>query len=155
MSTARHIEVGHQAAAMPELLERFRSLFNQMGSGQLGDLASVYSDNVVFTDPFSTARGLDELTRHLGSSYQNVISCRFEFGQPVIEGQQVALPWIMYLRHKRLSKGDLVTVDGLSMLRIEGQRISYHRDYFDAGQLLYENVPVLGRMIRWIRGQAV
>ncbi|HCW90926.1 MAG TPA: transcriptional regulator, partial [Marinobacter sp.] len=36
-----------------------------------------------------------------------------------------------------------------------GQRIGYHRDYFDAGQLLYENVPVLGRMIRWIRGQAV
>jgi hypothetical protein len=85
----------------------------------------------------------------------DLLSCRFEFGLPVVDKQQVALPWIMYLRHKRLNKGVLVTVDGLSLLRIDGQRIGYHRDYFDAGQLLYENVPVLGRMIRWIRGQAV
>jgi limonene-1,2-epoxide hydrolase len=155
MSTAHDIEVGHQAAVLPGLLDRFRQLFNQMGSGHLGDLSSVYSDDIIFTDPFSTVRGLAELTRHLDSSYQNVISCRFEFGLPVVDKQQVALPWIMYLRHKRLNKGVLVTVDGLSLLRIDGQRIGYHRDYFDAGQLLYENVPVLGRMIRWIRGQAV
>jgi hypothetical protein len=25
-----------------------------------------------------------------------------------------------------------------------------HRDYFDAGALLYQHVPVVGSMIRWL-----
>lgn len=154
MSTARTIEVGHSAAATPELLTRFRDLFNGMASGNLGNLASVYSDDVVFTDPFATVEGLDHLGRYLGNSYQNVISCQFEFGQPAVDEEQTAIPWKMYLRHRRLRKGELLMVDGISLLTIRGQRICRHRDYFDAGQLLYENVPVIGRMIRWIRGQA-
>jgi hypothetical protein len=32
--------------------------------------------------------------------------------------------------------------------------VCYHRDYFDAGEMLYENLPVVGRVIRWIKDQA-
>lgn len=154
MSTARTIEVGQAHASVPDLLQEFRHLFNTMGSGNLGDLARVYSEEVVFTDPFASVRGLDNLTKYLGNSYQNVISCRFDFEPAVVEGQRVAIPWVMYLKHKRLKGGEEVSVDGLSLLTITGNRVSAHRDYFDAGELLYENLPVLGRMVKWIRGHA-
>ena len=30
-------------------------------------------------------------------------------------------------------------------------KVYRHRDYFDAGALLYEHVPLLGRVIRWLK----
>ena len=30
-----------------------------------------------------------------------------------------------------------------------GERIVYHRDYFDAGALVYEHIPLMGRAI-WL-----
>jgi len=31
--------------------------------------------------------------------------------------------------------------------------VTYHRDYFDLGALIYERVPVLGGLIRGIKGR--
>jgi hypothetical protein len=97
---------------------------------------------------------LESVATLVWNTHQNVISCRFEFGEPVIDGKHVALPWIMTLRHKRISRGRRITVDGISHLEIRDGLVTFHRDYFDAGQLLYENLPALGRIIRWIKGHA-
>lgn len=51
-------------------------------------------------------------------------------------------------------RGKTVEVEGISHLRILDGRVRYHRDYFDAGQLLYENLPVVGGVIRWVKEQA-
>ncbi|MGA0584669.1 MAG: nuclear transport factor 2 family protein, partial [Castellaniella sp.] len=29
--------------------------------------------------------------------------------------------------------------------------VSFHRDYWDAAEELYEKLPVLGRLMRWLR----
>lgn len=134
--------------------ERFQDLFNQMCARRIGSIESVYSADVQFTDPFTSLQGLDALGRYLDSAYGNVIGCRFDFGRVIIDQDQVAVPWIMYLRHKRLRGGEEIRVDGISHLVVRNQRIIVHRDYFDAGQLLYENLPLLGRAVRFIRGVA-
>ncbi|WP_165855064.1 nuclear transport factor 2 family protein [Marinobacter sp. JSM 1782161] len=135
-------------------LERFQRLFNQMSAHQLGELEAVYDRDVAFTDPFVTLYGLDALGDYFTGAYANVIECRFEFDGAVDTGDQVALPWIMTLRHKRIRRGEPVQVQGISHLKLGGDRILYHRDYFDAGQLLYENLPLLGSAVRWIRKYA-
>jgi len=33
-------------------------------------------------------------------------------------------------------------------------RVVYHRDYWDAAEELYEELPVLGILMRWLRRQA-
>ena len=38
--------------------------------------------------------------------------------------------------------GDLIPADG---------KVERHRDYFDAGALLYQHVPLLGSAIRWLQ----
>lgn len=136
------------------VVDRFRNLFNRMSSGNLGDLGAVYSDRIQFTDPFKTVHGLDELMNYLDGAYGNVIDCRFEFGDTLVDGNDVCLTWVMKLRHKRIRRGELIKVDGISRLRIQDDRIILHRDYFDAGQLLYENLPVLGSAVRWLRRHA-
>lgn len=154
MTTASKIEVGTRNSAVPATLEDFRALFNKLDKGNLDKLADLYSEDIRFQDPLGTVNGLDELTHYFAGAYANVVDCRFEFGEAVVQGESAALPWVMHLRHKRIRKGREVQVQGISHLRIRDGRVYYHRDYFDAGEMLYENLPVIGGVIRWIKGQA-
>ena len=154
MSTASVIDMGKGSASVTETLKQFTQLFNNLSAGNIRDIRAVYSDDVRFQDPFTAVKGLEELTEYFSGAYENVISSHFDFGQPVINGRDVCIPWIMRLRHKRIRGGRQINVDGISQLTIQDGKVTSHRDYFDVGQLLYENLPVLGRAIRWIRGQA-
>ena len=43
---------------------------------------------------------------------------------------------------------------GGSHLRFDAQgRIALHRDYWDAAEELYEKLPVLGALMRWLKRQ--
>jgi hypothetical protein len=56
--------------------------------------------------------------------------------------------WQMNFSHPRLKGGKTIVVDGASYLRFnEAGKVSYHRDYFDLGAMLYEQLPLLGRII--------
>lgn len=154
MTTASKIEVGTRNSAVPATLEDFRALFNKLDKGNLDKLADLYSEDIRFQDPLGTVNGLDELTHYFAGAYANVVDCRFEFGEAVVQGESAALPWVMHLRHKRIRKGREVQVQGISHLRIRDGRVYYHRDYFDAGEMLYENLPIIGGVIRWIKDQA-
>lgn len=135
-------------------VERFQRLFNTLAAGNVTGMAEVYSADIRFTDPFGAIDGLDHLQAHFEKIYANVRSCRFDFTDAVLSGDRACLVWVMYLQHPRLRRGREVTVHGMSHLTIAGGRVGFHRDYFDAGELLYENLPVLGTLVRRIRNHA-
>lgn len=154
MKTASAIEVGSRDSAVPATLDEFMRLFNELDKGNLNRLPEVYSEDIQFQDPLGSVSGLDQLTQYFAGAYANAISCRFEFSEPVVSGDWAAVPWLMYLRHKRIRRGQEISVDGISRLQIRDGKVCYHRDYFDAGQLLYENLPLVGRIIRLVKGYA-
>ena len=53
--------------------------------------------------------------------------------------------------HQHLNSGEAITVQGHSLIMGDNDKVVYHRDYIDLGQMLYENVPVLGAIIRWLK----
>lgn len=135
-------------------VERFQRLFNTLSAGNVAGMAEVYSPDIRFTDPFGTVDGLDYLQAHFEKIYANVRSCRFDFSDVLLDGDRACLVWVMYLQHPRLRRGREVTVHGMSHLTIAGGRVRTHRDYFDAGEMLYENLPVFGSFVRRIRRHA-
>lgn len=136
------------------VLDRFRELFNNMNASEAGSLSDVYHADIRFTDPFTSVTGLTALEQYFSGAYANVIECRFDFFDTIADDDNVCLTWKMDLRHKRIRRGELIQVDGISRLTLQDDRIIVHRDYFDAGQLLYENLPVLGSAVRWLRKHA-
>ncbi|SDW65086.1 nuclear transport factor 2 family protein [Marinobacter mobilis] len=155
MTDSAHAVASHYAAdSLPPAITRFMTLFNQMDRQGVDGLAEVYASDVRFIDPFTRVSGLDDLGHYFTDAYENVISARFDFEDPTLQGDTCALPWIMHLNHRRLRNGQTLLVDGISYLHLQDGLICYHRDYFDAGQLIYQNVPVLGAVIRWLRRQA-
>ena len=61
------------------------------------------------------------------------------------------MAWTMFLRHPKLRSGETIRVEGASYLKTRNGRIYYHRDYFDMGAMLYEHLPLLGRVVNTIK----
>lgn len=135
-------------------VDRFMTLFNESRPDIERLMDECYSPRVLFRDPLVECRGTEALARYLEGAYANVTHCEFSYGEPARNRFQVLLPWTMTLEHRRLSRGAPILVDGVSVLQGDADAIEYHRDYYDAGQLIYENIPALGSIIRWIRRQA-
>lgn len=135
-------------------VERFQRLFNSLSAGNIRGLEDVYSTRVRFADPFGSLEGIDELQAYFDKVYANVKACRFHFGDVLISEQNVSIEWTMQLKHPRLRRGREVSVHGCSRLIVSEGRVLYHRDYFDAGEMLYENLPILGAAVRFVRSLA-
>jgi hypothetical protein len=132
------------------ILERFQQTYQRLNAQSLGLLGQLYSDDVSFQDPFRRIAGLPALTDYFTELYRHVESCSFTFGDSVVQGQSASLTWTMSLKHPRLNGGRLVTVPGSTFIRFH-DKVCYHRDYFDGGAMLYENLPVVGFVIRAIK----
>jgi hypothetical protein len=59
----------------------------------------------------------------------------------------------MTMKHPAVAGGETVIVDGVSYVRFEGDKAVYHRDYFDAGAMVYEHVPIVGSIVRYVKGR--
>ncbi len=130
----------------------FQDLFNSLDARNLHRLGEVYADHVVFEDPLHRVEGLPALTEYFQRMYKGVAEIRFDFEDVMQDDEGAMLTWVMHMRHARLRPGELLSLPGASHIRFE-ERIHYHRDYFDAGALLYERLPVIGGLIRGIKGR--
>jgi hypothetical protein len=74
----------------------------------------------------------------------------FVFEDEIVQGNSAVLTWTMSLKHPRLNGGDVVTVPGSTHIRFR-DKVTYHRDYFDGGAMLYEHLPLIGLVIRMIK----
>ncbi|WP_285419430.1 nuclear transport factor 2 family protein [Pseudomonas sp. efr-133-TYG-5] len=136
---------------MSEFLRRFAQRFAALDKDNLQRLDELYSDDIHFTDPLHEVQGLAPLRSYFSELYANVHELRFDFhGFDQVSAGEGYLRWVMSYRHPRLAGGRLIRVAGCSHL-LWRDKVYRHRDYFDAGALLYEHLPVLGRAIAWLK----
>ena len=137
---------------MSDFLRRFATEFAALDASNLARLGELYSDDILFRDPLHEVRGLPAVRGYFGELYANISELRFDFYgfDQSAEGEGY-LRWTMSYRHPRLRGGELIRVEGCSHLLWSDGKVHRHRDYFDAGALLYEHLPVLGSLIRWLK----
>jgi len=135
---------------MSDIVELFKQTYQGLDKNKVGDIDKLYQPDVVFIDPFREVRGLNSLKQYFFEMYQGVVECSFQFSSSILQGDSAALCWHMILVHKKLNGGRQVTVPGSSFIKFDS-KIYYHHDYFDAGVLLYENIPLLGRLIKLVK----
>ncbi|WP_044271426.1 nuclear transport factor 2 family protein [Pseudomonas fluorescens] len=136
---------------MSDFLRQFAHTFATLDKHNLHLLGSLYSEDIAFADPLHEVQGLPALRRYFADLYSNVSQLDFDFHgfDTAAEGEGY-LRWTMRFRHPRLAGGQVIEVPGCSHLMWH-DKVYRHRDYFDAGALLYEHVPLLGRVIRWLK----
>ena len=136
---------------MPTIIDNFKSVYSNLNAANINLVEKIYDDNITFIDPFHEIRGLENLSDYFSALYKNVESCQFEFGEVYLKNSSAVIIWNMSLKHRSLSK-DVVEVAGSTQIRFD-DKIYFHRDYFDGGKMLYENIPVVGSVINYIKKQ--
>jgi limonene-1,2-epoxide hydrolase len=138
----------------PVIVDTFINMYQQLNKDNLFLLRQVYRDDIYFRDPMHHVEGIEALTDYFANMYQNITHIEFDIKEVVISAdkQQAALYWTMSYSHPKLSKGQLINVEGMSQLKFSAKIFS-HRDYFDLGQMLYEQVPFLGGLIGLLKNR--
>lgn len=136
---------------MSDYLQRFAQRFSELDASNLDRLGELYSDDIQFRDPLHQVQGLSALRGYFEQLYANVDAVHFEFhGYDEVSEGLGYLRWTMHYRHPRLNKGQTIQVRGCSCLMWR-DKVYLHHDYFDAGALLYEHLPLMGSAIAWLK----
>ena len=140
-----------QQAAAARLVEFFETLT----PASLERLDDFYSPRAYFKDPFNEVRGLVELRRVFDHMYQTLEQPRFVVTERIVDGAQCFLTWDFEFRFKNFDRARLQTVRGASHLKFGADgRVYFHRDYWDAAEELYEKLPLVRGLMRWIKKRA-
>lgn len=135
---------------MSPAISAFCSLYRQLAADNLHQLNQVYRHDIRFCDPAHELQGIDALTAYFDGLFSQLSHCRFEIEQVMEQDGEAYVRWLMRFCHPKLQGGREIAVPGVSHLRF-AQQVYFHRDYFDLGAMLYEQLPLLGGVIRALK----
>ena len=136
--------------------DRIAELFEHLSRERLPELATLYTEGARFKDPFNEVFGTAAITHIFEHMFESLHPPRFVVTQRIVDGAQVFLVWEMRFRFKRFDTVSPQVIRGGSHLTLANDgRISDHRDYWDAAEELYEKLPVVGGLMRWLKRRAV
>lgn len=129
--------------------------FEQLDPASLHRLAQFYAPQAYFKDPFNEVHGSDAIRQLFEHMYKVLEQPHFLITDRVVQESQCVLMWEFRFRFKRFDRHRDQVIRGSSHVRFDAHgRVAYHRDYWDAAEELYEKIPGLGTLMRWLRRQA-
>ncbi len=143
-----------RAPLSPEL-QRIVHWFEHIQRADVARLGDIYGNDAYFKDPFNEVRGLDAVQRIFDHMFDQLDAPHFAVLDVVQHANQAFLTWDFTFRLKGAGKPQPMTIRGATHLRLDGDgRIAWHRDYWDAAEELYEKLPLLGTLMRWLKKRA-
>ncbi|MDP3518025.1 MAG: nuclear transport factor 2 family protein [Pseudohongiella sp.] len=134
------------------LLNDFKDFYRNPGIASLENIQRVYTQDVEFRDPAHALHGRLAVKNYLRSLYASTKYMKFDYLEEQIGEHTATIVWQMTFSHTSLNGGNPVEVRGVTLIRFT-DRVYYHEDFFDLGAMLYQHVPVLGSVIRYINNR--
>lgn len=133
---------------------RIVALFESLTEADTQRLGEFYAADARFKDPFNEVRGVAAVQRIFAHMFVALNTPRFVVRDIVVQGDQCFLTWDFLFRFRRFSNAGQ-TVRGASHLVFDARGlVSLHRDYWDAAEELYEKLPAVGALMRWLKRRA-
>jgi limonene-1,2-epoxide hydrolase len=134
---------------------RVVAFFEQLSPTDLTRIAELYASDARFKDPFNEVGGVPAITAVFEHMYHALEAPHFVVLDIVADGDQCFLTWDFLFRFRRFSPRVAQVVRGATHLRFAADgRIALHRDYWDAAEELYEKLPAVGSLMRWLKRRA-
>lgn len=133
------------------VIDRFKAFYADLTSAEWADLDQIYANDICFRDPVHELSGRSNLYRYLVDLCSEVTDCRFDYlDQAVINGTAY-IKWDMCFSHPKFGAKKLIRVRGVSQVEFDKRGIFFHEDFYDMGAMIYENIPVVGCGVRWLK----
>jgi limonene-1,2-epoxide hydrolase len=136
-------------------VQRIASFFEGLQPDSVQRMGELYTVDAYFKDPFNEVRGLEEVKRIFSHMYIALHEPHFVVTNTITQGDQCFIVWDFKFRFKRFDTVTMQTVRGCSHLQLASDgRITFHRDYWDAAEELYEKLPYVSVLMRWLKKRA-
>ncbi len=136
-------------------VQRVIDLFEHLRPEHVAQLGRWYAEDARFKDPFNEVQGVPPIQRIFGHMYETLDEPRFVIRDAIAEGDQVFLSWDFLFRMRRFDRREQCVRGGSQLRFAPDGRIADHRDYWDVAEELYEKLPVLGALMRWLKRRAM
>ena len=137
---------------MTDAIDRIVQTFQSLSPASVEALDALYAPDARFKDPFNDVTGLPEIQRIFRHMFVALENPRFLITERIVQGPQCFLTWEFRFCFRRFKAGQEQRIVGGSHLVLdEAGRITLHRDYWDAAEELYEKLPLIGGLMRWLK----
>jgi hypothetical protein len=144
------VDVGLAARQLAGIVAYFETLSPE----SVARLGEFYAAQAHFTDPFNNVIGVPAIQAIFAHMFVTLKQPRFVVTQQVCQGTQCFLTWEFRFYFSNYQATQEQVILGASHLVLsDSGLIKVHRDYWDAAQELYEKLPLVGSLMRWLRAR--
>jgi steroid Delta-isomerase len=130
--------------------QTIKTAFETLTPATVPALVALYAADARFVDPFNDVRGAGKVRAIFEHMFVQVDEPRFVVTRIIAQEYDIFMRWDFTF----IARGKPQHIHGATHFELdEAGLISLHRDYWDAAAQLYEKIPLLGAVLRWIRGK--
>lgn len=136
-------------------IQELSQYFEELTPSGLNQLNKFYASDATFKDPFNSVVGCQAIQHIFQHMFDTLEQPRFVITHQLFDAHQAFMCWDFLFSLKSSPKSTF-TVKGsthlLLTLNQEGLiKITSHRDYWDPAEEIYEKIPGVGAVFRWIK----
>jgi len=129
-------------------LEAYIGFFTTLTPESLTEIDRVFMEHARFRDPFNEAFGQVAIRHVFEHMFRVTMEPRFVVTDVMESGDAAFLRWEFTCR----IRGRTLDLTGVSHVRFAADgRVVEHVDYWDPVAGLYDRLPVIGALLRWLR----
>jgi steroid delta-isomerase len=134
-----------------EQTERFQLIarwFEQLSPESLTKIESIYAKHARFVDPFNDLQGIESVRKVYAHMFESLDNPRFLVTRIASTGPLGFMTWTFSFS----CRGRAQSIEGCTRFELDAEGlIILHLDYWDAAKQVYEQIPVLGSVLRMLR----
>ena len=138
-----------------QTFKQIANYFENISPESVQKIKELYAPTARFKDPFNDVKGIAEIERIFQHMFVSLAKPRFVVIEEIVDGSQAFLTWEFRFKFRRFDTEAEQVVLGTTHLVLDAQGlVCLHRDYWDAAEELYEKLPVVGSVMRWLKRRA-
>ncbi|MEZ5706831.1 MAG: nuclear transport factor 2 family protein [Burkholderiaceae bacterium] len=134
------------------LIDELVDFFETVSPETVWRIGDLYADDARFKDPFNDVTGVPAIQHIFRHMFTQVEAPRFVVTERIVQGPQAMLAWRFGFGVRLGRSVRPQVVNGVTHFRFDAHgKVSLHRDYWDTGEELYMQWPVLGWVLRALK----
>tara|TARA_B100000579_G_scaffold415011_1_gene409215 strand:- start:95 stop:526 length:432 start_codon:yes stop_codon:yes gene_type:complete len=124
--------------------------FEELSLDNLSAMNLIIHDDIHFRDPFNDTIGIVAYTLILEDMFKKVPDIKFVVKSYSLNHKVAFLKWESIANSTKLGKPWII--EGMSEIQFSSDnKVIEHIDYWDSSRHFYEHLPILGRVLKFIR----
>jgi hypothetical protein len=137
-----------QTGEQTERFQRIARWFEQLVPDSLTKIESIYAKHARFVDPFNDLQGIESVRQVYEHMFKTLDEPRFLVTRIASTGPLGFMTWTFSFS----CRGRAQSIEGCTQFELDDEGlITLHLDYWDAAKQVYEQIPLLGSVLKMLR----